>query len=136
MNYATIKNCDIFDNRRSNISVTDADNLTIDHCYIYDAHGTSPQCGICIEPNSNSSGDRICRKIVLKDTKINAYQNMNSPDYMCFMTHYNPYVPGYTTAEDIWFENCVFNGYVGNYSGNNLRYDEKTKFNGEFDNHR
>ena len=132
----TIKNCDIFDNRRSNISVTDADNLKIDHCYIFDAHGTAPQCGICIEPNSNSSGDKICKNIELKDTVISAYQNKNDPEYMCFMTHYNPYVSGYTTSENIWFKNCVFNGYVGNYSGNNLHYDSKTIFNGEFDNHR
>ena len=127
-----IQNCDIFDNRRSNMSVTDADNLTIDHCYIFDAHGTAPQCGICIEPNSNSSGDRICRNIVLRDTTITAYQNKNDSEYMCLMTHHNPYVSGFTTSDGIWFKNCTFNGWVGNYSGKNLHYDDKTVFNGEF----
>ena len=101
-----------------------------------DAHGTSPQCGICIEPNSNSSGDKICRNIWLKNTVITAYQNLDTPDYMCFMTHHNPYIDGFTTSENIWFEKCVFNGYVGNYSGNNLRVDKDTVFNGTFDNHR
>lgn len=132
----TISDCDIFDNRRNNISVTDADDLTIDHCYIFDAHGTAPQCGIDIEPNSNSSGDKICRNIVLKDTVISAYKNKNEPEYMCFMTHHNPYVSGFTTSDGIWFKNCTFNGFVGNYSGNNLHYDDKTVFNGTFVNMR
>ena len=132
----TIQDCDIFDNRRSNISVTDADNLTIDHCFIFDAHGTAPQCGICIEPNSNSSGDKICRNIILKDTTINAYENRNAPEYMCFMTNYNPYDSSYVTADGIWFKNCKFNGYVGNYSGNNLHVDSNTVFNGTFVNMR
>ncbi len=129
----TIRNCEIVDNRRNNISIVDADNVTIDHCYIADAHGTAPQCGICIEPNSNSSGDKICRNIMIQNTTINAYQNKNSSKYMCFMTHHNPYVSNYVTADQIWFINCVFNGYVGNYSGTNLHIDDKTVINGTFD---
>lgn len=130
----TISNCEIMDNRRSNISIVDADNVLIEHCYIADAHGTAPQCGICIEPNSNSSGDRICRNITIQDTTINAYKNKNSDKYMCFMTHHNPYVSNYVTADEIWFINCTFNGYVGNYSGTNLHIDDKTVINGTFDN--
>lgn len=132
----TIRDCEIYDNRRSNISITDADNLTIDHCYIADAHGTAPQCGINIEPNSNSSGDKICRNIVIKDTTINAYKNKNEPESMCFMTHYNPYNSSYVTADGIWFKNCKINGYFGNYSGNNLHIDDKTVINGTFVNMR
>lgn len=128
----TIRDCEIYDNRRSNISVTDADNLTIDHCYIADAHGTAPQCGINIEPNSNSSGDRVCRNIVIKDTTINAYKSKDDPEYMCFMTHYNPYDSSYVTSDGIWFKNCRINGYFGNYSGNNLHIDDKTVINGTF----
>lgn len=131
-NHITIKNCDIFDNRRSNISITDADYLTIEHCFIFDAYGTAPQCGIYIEPNSNSSGDKICRNLKVKDTTVNAYQGKDSPDYMCFMTHYDPYNDSYVTADEIWFINCIFNGFVGNYSGNNLHIDGQTKINGTF----
>ena len=126
-----ILNCEIFDNRRSNISITDADDLTIERCIIYDAHGTAPQCGIYIEPNSNSSDDKICRDIVIKDTTISAYQNRNDAEYMCYMTHYDPYNASYVTADNVRFINCMLKGFVGNYSGTNLHM-ENTVITGTF----
>jgi len=133
----TISHCEITENRRNNISIIDADVVLIDSCYIADAYGTAPQCGICIEPNKGScSGDEICSDITIKDTTITAYQNKNAVNYWCFMTTANGSSPSahpeYVTADGIRFENCTFNGYVGNYSGNNLTIDKDTVFNGTF----
>lgn len=127
----SIRNCEIINNRRNNISIVDADDVLIDQCYIADANGTAPQCGICIEPNYNSS-DGICRNITIKDTTVNAYQNKNSSNYMCFMTVHNPNIANFVTADNIKFINCTFNGWVGNYSGTNLQIDSNTVINGEF----
>ena len=122
-----IINCEIYGNRRSNISVVDADDLLVNNCLIYDAHGTAPQCGINIEPNSDASGDKICRNITIKKTTITPYQKKtNDPAYMCFMTHYNPYVPNYVTGDNIVITDCVINGYFGNYSGTNLQLKNTT----------
>lgn len=133
-----IRRCEITDNRRNNISIIDADEVTIDKCNISDAHGTAPQCGICIEPNKGStSGDQICSDIVIKDTTISAYGNKNAMGNWCFMTtaygSKSSQPSSWVTAKNIKFENCTFNGYVGNYSGNNLKVDKKTTFNGTFD---
>lgn len=134
-----IKNCEIIDNRRSNISLVDVDNLTIDHCYIADAHGTAPQCGIYIEPNwdnKKNKEEQICVNIEIRDTTIDTYKNKNSDKYMCFMTHHNPYKDNYTTAENIRFINCRLNGFVGNYSGKNFSVDKNTVITGEYVNMR
>lgn len=128
----TISNCDIYDNRRNGISFTDADNVTVDNCYIYDCHGSAPQCGIYFEPNSDSS-DSVCEHILIKDTTVTAYQNRNSAEYTCFMTHQNPWNHQYVTANDVTLQNCVINGYFGNYSGKNLTMPG-TVINGSKDN--
>lgn len=125
-------NCEIFENRRSNMSIVDADNVLVDNCLIYAAHGTAPQCGINIEPNSDASGDKICRNITISNTTITPYQNKtNDPAYICFMTLYNPYIPNYVTADNVLLKNCTINGYVGNYSGTNFRL-ENTKIKGPY----
>ncbi|MBR5800853.1 MAG: InlB B-repeat-containing protein [Lachnospiraceae bacterium] len=127
-----IINCEIFENRRSNISIVDADDVLVDNCLIYAAHGTAPQCGINIEPNSDASGDKICRNITVQNTTITPYQNKtNDPAYICFMTHYNPYNPNYVTGDNILLKNCTINGYVGNYSGTNFRL-QNTKIKGPY----
>ncbi len=133
-NRVTISNCEIYNNRRNNISLVDADNVVIDSCHLYDAHGTAPQCGIYVEPNSDSS-DKVCEHIKIMDCLITAYQNKNHWEYMVFMTHQNPYDSGYTTARDILIQNCTLNGYFGNYSGSGLKL-ENTSINGTYDNWR
>ncbi|WP_196805050.1 InlB B-repeat-containing protein [Butyrivibrio sp. VCB2006] len=125
----TVNNCRIYENRRNGISLTDADDTTISNCLIYDSHGTAPQCGIYIEPNSDSSGDKVCTNLTVKNCAITAYQNKNDPEWMCFMTHYNPYNSNYKTASNVKFKNSVFNGYFGNYSGYGMTFDGCT-FNG------
>ncbi|WP_027216597.1 InlB B-repeat-containing protein [Butyrivibrio fibrisolvens] len=124
----TISNCEVFDNRRNNISLTDADNITITGCFLYDAHGTAPQCSIYIEPNNDSS-DKVCEHILIKNTIMTAYQNKNDDLYMVFMTHYNPYNLSYVTARDVKFIGCELNGFFGNYSGLGMTFED-TDLNG------
>uniref|UniRef100_UPI0025D3ADCD right-handed parallel beta-helix repeat-containing protein n=1 Tax=Butyrivibrio sp. TaxID=28121 RepID=UPI0025D3ADCD len=123
-----ISNCEIFDNRRNNISLTDADRITITDCVLYDAHGTAPQCCVYIEPNSDSS-DKVCEHVLIKDTIMTAYQNKDDSEYMVFMTHYNPYDLTYVTASDVRFIGCELNGFFGNYSGLGVTFDD-TSLNG------
>ena len=123
-----VSDCEIHNNRRNGVSLTDADDTIIISCNIYDSHGAAPQCGIYIEPNSDSS-DKVCERLTVKDTVITAYQRKDDPEYMCFMTHYNPYNLSYTTARDVQFIGCVMNGYFGNYSGVKMSF-VNTTFNG------
>ena len=120
-----IENCKIFNNRRSNISIVDADNVTIDKCTISDAQGTAPQCGINIEPNRDSSGripeDAICRHIRITNTTINVLgKDDYYGQYFCFMTAYYPNDKSMHTADDMIIDSCTFNGDCGNYSGTNV----------------
>ncbi len=120
-----IENCKIFNNRRSNISIVDADNVTIDRCTISDAKGTAPQCGINIEPNRDSSGripeDAICKHIRITNTTINVLgKNDYYGQYFCFMTAYYPNDKSMHTADDMIIDNCTLNGDCGNYSGTNV----------------
>ncbi len=116
-----ILNCKITNNRRNNISITDADDVLIEGCSISDAKGTAPQCGIYIEPNWDASGDKVCRNLSISNTTIKSYKK-NDPLYMSFMTHYDPAREGvYLTSENITFTNCTLTGYFGNYSGKNLK---------------
>ena len=123
-----ISGCDIYDNRRNAISLTDADNITIEGCMLHDSHGTAPQCCVYIEPNADSS-DKVCEHILIKDTVMTAYQNKDDDLYMVFMTHYDPYNLSYVTARDVRFIGCEFNGFFGNYSGLDVTF-ESTSFNG------
>ncbi|WP_034475294.1 InlB B-repeat-containing protein [Butyrivibrio proteoclasticus] len=123
-----VSGCEIHNNRRNGVSLTDADDTIIVSCNIYDSNGTAPQCGIYIEPNSDSS-DKVCERLTVQDTIITAYQRRNDPEHMCFMTHYNPYNLSYTTARDVQFIDCIMNGYFGNYSGVKMVF-VNTKFNG------
>lgn len=127
-NNVTISNCEIYENRRNNIAIVDADNVMIDGCFIHSAHGIAPQCGILNEPNQGSvSEDGINRNITIQNTTIRAYQNKDSASYMVFMTHYNPADKNFTTADTITFKNCTLIGYFGNYSGKNLTIDAATR---------
>lgn len=120
-----IENCKIFNNRRSNISIVDADNITIDRCTISDAKGAAPQCGINIEPNRDSSGripeDAICKHIRITNTTINVLgKDDYYGQYFCFMTAYYPNDKSMHTADDMIIDSCTLNGDCGNYSGTNV----------------
>lgn len=120
-----IENCKIFNNRRSNISIVDADNITIDRCTISDAKGAAPQCGINIEPNRDSSGripeDAICKHIRITNTTINVLgKDDYYGQYFCFMTAYYPNDKSMHTVDDMIIDSCTLNGDCGNYSGTNV----------------
>ncbi len=138
----TIRTCELVDNRRNNISLISGKGVTIEDCEIEAKRkGTSPDCGICIEPNWQTDYDRenkiihasqYIENLLVKDTRITAYKPDDS-DYRSFMTLQYAPNPNFTTAKGIRFENSIFNGYIGNYSGLNLTYDSKTVFNATFD---
>lgn len=131
----TVKNCDLYNNRRNGISIvdigTDSDykkGLFVENCVIRDCNGTAPQCGIYVEPNNKPktsgylpSEFTICDTIKVKDTDITALNGRDDPAYTCFMTHYDPGNSAYVTARDITFDHCKIKGYFGNYSGQNLK---------------
>lgn len=126
----SIERCQIYDNRRSNISIVDADHVTINGCTITDANGKAPQCGINIEPNRNAAGvipdDAICRGIQILNTTINVRAKGDYwGQFFCFMTINYP-DNSICAAEDILISNCSFNGDCGNYSGRNVRIENTT----------
>lgn len=55
----TVEDCVLHHNRRSNLSVTEANNIVIKNCAFNYASGTDPQYGINIEPNHNKSCSNI-----------------------------------------------------------------------------
>ena len=122
-----IVNCTIKNNRRSNISVVDADNLTIDGCYIAYAKGVAPQCGINIEPDADGYQqvpyDKVCSNIEILNTTVDTCgMGDRYGQYFCFMNHYNPYLHSRHTCDNVEIRNCRFNGDCGNYSGTNVRF--------------
>ena len=130
--------CDIFDNRRNNISIVDADNMTVDHCNIYNAHGASPECGIIIEPNFNSNRDAAearCSEISITNSVISAASPTAGTDgngnltSMSMYTNYNPYDKSYCVVDGLYVENCSFFGHYGIYSGRNY-YEENNTYEG------
>lgn len=55
----TIEDCVLHHNRRSNLSITEAKNITIKNCAFNYASGADPQYGINIEPNHGKSCSNI-----------------------------------------------------------------------------
>ena len=51
----TISDCNLINNRRNNLSIVSADDVTINGCAFRDANGTAPQYGIDIETNNSSN---------------------------------------------------------------------------------
>jgi polygalacturonase len=125
-NKITIKKCTISGNRRNNISIVDANNVTIDGCKIKNARGTAPQAGIDIEPNVRSGGyldpDQICRNINIKNTKITCYKK-NSSNYFAILIINNWFAIGKncTVASNVKIKNCNLQGACGMYSGYKVR---------------
>ncbi len=138
----TIDTCELVDNRRNNISLISGKGVNIINCEIEAKRtGHSPDCGICVEPNWHGSYEeknkiiypsQYIENLLVKDTRISAYKPDDS-DYRSFMTLQYAPKPDFTTATGIRFENSTFNGYIGNYSGRNLTYDSRTRFNATFD---
>lgn len=101
--YITITGCNVHDNRRNNLSITGADNVTIDNCKFNYAKGTDPQFGIDIETNRSKNP---CEHITILNTEMKG----NAKASMGIMTK----------ANDIRLENCQLSGHFWNWAGNNI----------------
>ncbi|MBE5825833.1 MAG: hypothetical protein E7307_04265 [Butyrivibrio sp.] len=121
-NNITFMGCEIYGNRRNNISIITADNTTIDECYIHDAKGAQPQAGICVEPNAykmSPTGPEeyyVCDGITIKNTTITTPDRDNWR-YRTFYTYHHVAGSNKKIATNITFENVHFYGWYGNYNG-------------------
>ncbi len=128
-----IINCELYNNRRNNISVIQAEDLLIEDCVIDSANGTAPMAGIDIEPNQwkDENGNDYfkldCKNIRIKNCI------MSTPDgrscetqketglgiYYSFMV-----LRGSKTviADTLEMEGCVFNGDVDSGDSMNLSF--------------
>ncbi len=132
----TISKCKIHDNARSNISIVDADSVTIKGCNIYNSGERQPSAGICIEPNQDISGDKKCKDIVIQNTTIRTGRSGSDWRYRTFYTYYNEYNgpdPGHVVAENVSITGCKFYGYYGNYNGKNVKVSSDTIIDGNAD---
>lgn len=109
-NGVTIKNCNIHHNRRNNLSITDASNVTVENCQFNYASGTDPQFGIDIEPNSG----RTCSKVKISNSTFKG----NAKGTIQILGQLNAHVKGVT------IENCTgdkapvkWSGFGGSVSG-------------------
>lgn len=102
-NNITITNCNLHNNRRNNLSITDVDNVTIDHCQFNNASGTAPQFGIDIEPNIKNNP---CEHVKISNSEFKG----NKKASMGIIT----------SANDIVLENCTLDGNFYNMAGKNV----------------
>lgn len=89
----TIKNCNLHHNRRNNLSITDARNVTVKDCAFNYASGADPQYGIDIEPNKN----RTCSNVTISDCSFRG----NAKGTIQILGQLNAHVKGVT------IENCT-----------------------------
>lgn len=109
-NGVTITNCNSHNNRRSNLSITDASNVTVENCDFNHAGGTSPECGINIEPHKEGY---TCRNVKISNSRFKG--NGRS---IQILGQLNCHIDGVT------IENCKgdkapvkWQGYGGSYKG-------------------
>lgn len=108
-----IENCNLYDNRRNNMSVVCADYVTIDSCTFNNAGGTAPEYGIDIETNFDSNP---CEHITISNSSFDG----NGQGSIGIIT----------AANDIEISNCTLNGAFINYAGTNVAISNTT-INGE-----
>lgn len=100
----TLENCNLHHNRRNNLSITDANNVTIDRCqfnYAGGKGGTDPQFGVDIENNYRPTQHV---KISNSTFKGNTKASMGI----------------IKTANDVRLENCTLDGNFYNMAGKNV----------------
>lgn len=109
-NRITIENCNLHHNRRNNLSVTDASNVTIRNCQFNNASGTAPQYGIDIEPNAG----RTCSNVTISNSTFRG----NAGGTIQILGQLNAHVKG------VKIENCtgdkepvIWQGFGGSVSG-------------------
>lgn len=108
-NGVTITNCSLHHNRRNNLSITDASNVTVQNCEFNYANGTNPQYGIDIEPNP----DKTCSNVTISNCKFQG----NVGGTVQILGQLNAHVRGVT------IENCtgekkpvIWQGFGGSVS--------------------
>ncbi len=99
----TISDCNLINNRRNNLSIVSADDVTINGCAFRDANGTAPQYGIDIETNNSSNP---CERIEI----LNSVFEGNASAAMGIVTN----------ANDITISGCTLKGDFINYAGTNV----------------
>ena len=109
----SVANSYFFNNRRNNMSIVCADNMTVDNCRFEYANGTSPEYGIDIETNNSNNP---CEHITISNSTFTG----NRVAAMGIVT----------TADDINIVGCVMNGAFINYAGTNVTLSNTT-INGE-----
>ncbi len=109
-NGVTIRNCNVHHNRRNNLSITDASNVTVENCQFNYASGTDPQYGIDIEPNSG----RTCSNVRISHSSFHG----NAKGTIQILGQLNAHVNGVT------IENCTgdkapvkWSGFGGSVNG-------------------
>lgn len=107
----TLENCNLHHNRRNNLSITDANNVTIRNCDFSYAKGTDPQYGICIEYNY-----RPTEHVAIYDSRFKG----NAKASMGIIKE----------AVDVRIENCTMDGNFYNMAGKNVVL-KNTKISGE-----
>lgn len=103
----TILDCNLINNRRNNLSIVCADDVTINGCAFRDANGTAPQYGIDIETNNSSNP---CERIEI----LNSVFEGNASAAMGIVTN----------ANDITILGCTLKGDFINYAGTNVTVND------------
>lgn len=106
----TITNCNLHHNRRNNLSITDASNVTVKNCSFKYANGTNPQYGIDIEPNQG----KTCSNVTISNSTFQG----NAGGTIQILGQLNAHV------RDVTIENCTgdkkpvqWSGFGGSVSG-------------------
>ena len=102
-NQISVTNCNLFNNRRNNLSLVCADYVTIDSCTFNDANGTAPEYGIDIEPNIYSNP---CEHITISNSTFSGNAQAS--------------IGIVTSANDVTISGCTLNGNFINYAGTNV----------------
>jgi uncharacterized repeat protein (TIGR02543 family) len=121
-----ILNCKIHDNCRTNVSIVDADKVTIKNCKIYSPGDESPSACINIEPNRhNGSGDKKCKDILIENCTLDTGHSGDNWDYLAFQAYDNTQ-GRHTVAENVRFNHCTIKGVFNNYDGKNVVVKDTT----------
>lgn len=106
----TITGCNLHHNKRSNLSITETNNVTVENCDFNYAGGLAPHCGINIEPNHGCT----CSNIKISNSRF----QKNKGETIQMLGQVNAHVKGVT------IENCKgdkkplqWQGFGGSVSG-------------------
>lgn len=122
----TLRHCIVADNRRTNISIVQGNNVIIDHCNIQvtnSAGSIAPRAGINIEPDTTGGITPTLTGIRIWNTTVTSpVAGERMGQFMCFRNQdYRAVSPSTVSCKDVELANCMFQGDIGNYSGENFR---------------